>query len=71
MAEVAAAVAALFVMVVLQGKPIVAGSELQPPVKPRTDASEYRRIRLDNGMDVLLVHDPETEKAAASVDVSV
>jgi hypothetical protein len=39
------------------------------PVKPSTDVNDYRRIRLDNGMEVLLVHDASTDKAAASVDV--
>ena len=41
------------------------------PVKPSTDVNEYRRIRLDNEMEVLLVHDANTDKAAASVDVSL
>ena len=41
------------------------------PVKPSTDVNDYRRIRLDNGMEVLLVHDANTDKAAASVDVSL
>ena len=45
-------------------------SEPQAPLKPETDTQEYRRIRLDNGLQVLLVHDGETEKAAASIDVS-
>jgi hypothetical protein len=41
------------------------------PVKPSTDVNDYRRVRLDNGMEVLLVHDANTDKAAASVDVSL
>lgn len=49
------------------------GQALGPPaepVKPSTDVNDYRRIRLDNEMEVLLVHDANTNKAAASVDVS-
>jgi hypothetical protein len=41
------------------------------PVKPSTDVNDYRRIRLENGMEILLVHDANTDKAAASVDVSL
>src|SRR5690606_12716985 len=37
--------------------------------KSPRDMREYRALVLDNGMRVLLVSDPTTEKAAASVDV--
>uniref|UniRef100_A0A1J3JW63 Zinc-metallopeptidase, peroxisomal n=2 Tax=Noccaea caerulescens TaxID=107243 RepID=A0A1J3JW63_NOCCA len=40
-------------------------------VKPRTDKREYRRIVLKNSLEVLLISDPETDKCAASMDVSV
>ncbi|CAI0374966.1 unnamed protein product [Linum tenue] len=42
-------------------------------VKPRTDKREYRRIVLSNSLQVLLISDPETDKAssAASMDVGV
>ncbi|KMZ64568.1 putative Insulin-degrading enzyme [Zostera marina] len=40
-------------------------------VKPRTDKREYRRIVLPNSLEALLISDPETDKAAASMDVSV
>lgn len=43
----------------------------QELVKPTSDTLEYRQIRLENGMEVLLVHDEGTDKAAASVDVSL
>ncbi|GLT74479.1 hypothetical protein SLA2020_462740 [Shorea laevis] len=40
-------------------------------LKPRTDKREYRRIVLKNSLEVLLISDPETDKCAASMDVSV
>ncbi|KAJ9181087.1 hypothetical protein P3X46_009254 [Hevea brasiliensis] len=39
--------------------------------KPRTDKREYRRIVLKNSLQVLLISDPETDKCAASMNVSV
>eukprot|EP00955_Chlamydomonas_euryale_P119013 366570-Chlamydomonas_euryale.AAC.2 len=38
-------------------------------VKPANDAMEYRHLKLPNGMVVLLVSDPEADKAAAAMDV--
>ncbi|WRX24863.1 hypothetical protein QQP08_017350 [Theobroma cacao] len=32
-------------------------------VKPRTDKREYRRIVLGNSLQVLLISDPDTDKA--------
>ncbi|KAJ4904867.1 Insulinase (Peptidase family M16) family protein [Raphanus sativus] len=40
-------------------------------LKPRTDKREYRRIVLKNSLTVLLISDPETDKCAASMNVSV
>ncbi|XP_077210294.1 insulinase (Peptidase family M16) family protein [Tasmannia lanceolata] len=40
-------------------------------LKPRTDKRQYRRLVLPNSLEVLLISDPETDKAAASMDVSV
>ncbi|CAI9099928.1 OLC1v1036825C1 [Oldenlandia corymbosa var. corymbosa] len=40
-------------------------------VKPRNDKREYRRIVLDNALQVLLISDPETDKCAASMGVGV
>ncbi|KAK9290443.1 hypothetical protein L1049_008613 [Liquidambar formosana] len=40
-------------------------------VKPRTDKSEYRRIVLRNSLEVLLISDPDTDKAAAAMNVGV
>ncbi|KAK9169838.1 hypothetical protein Syun_001978 [Stephania yunnanensis] len=39
--------------------------------KPRTDKREYRRVVLPNSLQVLLISDPDTDKAAASMNVSV
>ncbi len=41
------------------------------PVKSEIDPLQYRYLVLDNGMQVLLVSDPDTVKAAASLDVMV
>ena len=35
------------------------------------DTRDYRAITLDNGLEALLVSDPDTEEAAASLDVNV
>ncbi|WOK97143.1 insulin-degrading enzyme-like 1, peroxisomal isoform X2 [Canna indica] len=40
-------------------------------LKPRCDKREYRRIVLPNSLEVLLISDPETDKSAASMNVSV
>ncbi|KAF3666553.1 Zinc-metallopeptidase, peroxisomal [Capsicum annuum] len=39
--------------------------------KARSDKREYRRIVLQNSLEVLLISDPETDKCAASMDVPV
>lgn len=39
--------------------------------KPALDDRSYRVIRLPNNLEALLVHDPETDKASASVNVNV
>lgn len=41
----------------------------KPLVKPRNDKRDYRRIVLPNELQVLLISDPETDKAAAAMDV--
>ncbi|KAJ7580245.1 Metalloenzyme, LuxS/M16 peptidase-like protein [Mycena floridula] len=43
----------------------------KPIQKSQNDDREYRFIRLDNGIEALLIHDAATEKAAASLDVAV
>lgn len=39
--------------------------------KSQLDRRQYRVIRLSNDLTAMLVHDPHTENAAASLDVSV
>ncbi|KAF9000402.1 Metalloenzyme, LuxS/M16 peptidase-like protein [Cyathus striatus] len=42
-----------------------------PIIKSDQDQREYRVIQLENGLQATLVHDPDTDKAAASLDVAV
>ncbi|CAN1125051.1 Insulin-degrading enzyme-like 2 [Linum perenne] len=35
-------------------------------LEPRSDKREYRRILLTNSLQVLLISDPETDKASCS-----
>lgn len=39
--------------------------------KPVTDERQYRVIRLANGLEALLVHDPDADRASAAMDVNV
>ena len=39
--------------------------------KPLLDNRSYRVIKLPNQLEILLIHDPDTDKAAASMDVNV
>ncbi|XP_074569326.1 insulin-degrading enzyme-like 1, peroxisomal isoform X2 [Curcuma longa] len=48
----------------------VGASEIEI-LKPRCDKREYRRIVLPNSLEALIISDPETDKAAASMNVSV
>ena len=48
----------------------VAQDPSQPVVSP-IDDRDYRALELDNGLQVLLVSDPKTQKAAAALDVYV
>jgi secreted Zn-dependent insulinase-like peptidase len=34
-------------------------------VKPRNDDREYKRVLLSNGLQILLVSDPDTDKVSA------
>jgi insulysin len=43
----------------------------KPIQKSQQDEREYRLIRLDNGLQAMLVHDVTADKAAASLDVAV
>lgn len=42
-----------------------------PVVKSDRDEREYRVIKLQNGLEAMLVHDAKAERAAASLDVAV
>lgn len=46
---------------------VVVGADL---VKPACDKLSYRALQLPNKLRVLLIHDPDTDKAAAALDVS-
>lgn len=43
----------------------------KPIRKSPQDDREYRLIRLDNGLQAMLVHHAKADKAAASLDVAV
>lgn len=43
----------------------------RPIKKPDNDDRQYRIIQLDNGLQATLIHDANTDKAAASLDVAV
>lgn len=40
-------------------------------LKPDSDRRTYRYIKLENGMSVMCISDPETDKAAAACQVDV
>lgn len=46
-------------------------AEVDTPRMSPHDTRDYRTLELDNGLSVLLVSDPEADKAAASMNVSV
>jgi hypothetical protein len=43
----------------------------KPLLISEQDERQYRLIRLDNGLQAILVHDDKADKAAASLDVAV
>jgi insulysin len=43
----------------------------EPIERSQQDDREYRLLRLENGLEVALVSDPNGDKAAASLDVGV
>ncbi|CAH2063830.1 unnamed protein product [Thlaspi arvense] len=53
------------------GKENATADEGEEILKPGADEKEYRRIVLENSLEVLLISDPETDKCAASMNVSV
>jgi len=52
----------------VHSKAIVVASQLE---KPDLDDRSYRVIQLPNKLEALLVHDPDTDKASAALDVHV
>jgi len=46
-------------------------TKIAVPVKSASDEREYRIVRLANGLNTLLIHDPEADKGAAAMDVHV
>lgn len=40
-------------------------------IRSERDERDYRVIRLQNGLEAMLVHDTKADKAAASLDVAV
>lgn len=48
-----------------------AAKVLDNPVKGEIDSRAYRNLVLGNGMKVLLISDPQTDKSAAALDVAV
>jgi insulysin len=60
---------ALLVLVLLACSTLT--GENNGPVQSPNDTNQYRILTLDNSLEVLLISDPETKKAAASLDVMV
>ena len=48
-----------------------ASPERVEPIKSPADSNEYRYLSLENGLEVLLISDPDADKAAASLNVAV
>jgi len=40
-------------------------------IKSKIDKREYKYLTLENGIKCMIVHDPEADKSAASIDVKV
>lgn len=53
------------------GKALRSGSVEPAMQKPLLDDRSYRVIQLPNQLEILLIHDPDTDKAAAAMDVHV
>lgn len=58
-------------LAMLAGKPLATYSVIAPPSADSADSRDYRVVFLENGLEVLLVSDPETKVSAAAVDVKV
>jgi insulysin len=71
---------ALLILILTLSVNVSCGSKLLKPstnfstesvVKSANDQRQYQRIRLPNNLDVLLISDPTTDKAAAALDLYV
>ncbi|PUZ54490.1 hypothetical protein GQ55_5G136200 [Panicum hallii var. hallii] len=51
--------------------PAAAGSRDVEFIRARSDKREYRRVVLPNALEILLISDPDTDKAAACMEVEV
>lgn len=60
-----------FTQVTPDSTPVPTRPTSESIVKGRSDLSHYRRVLLDNGVDVLLVQDSDTLQAGCAVDVGV
>ena len=47
----------------------LAKNALNSMVKSENDRRQYQRLRLENSLDILLISDPETDKAAVAMDL--
>ena len=50
---------------------MASGAWALAPEKGEIDHRDYRYLTLENGLEVLLISDPQAEKAAASLDVNI
>lgn len=55
----------------LQSRPTATELLADQLEKPLLDDRSYRVIRLPNELEALLIHDPNTDKASAAMDVNV
>lgn len=44
---------------------------LKPIEKPALDTREYQLLRLENGLQALLIHDKDADTSAAAMDIAV
>ncbi|KGG53065.1 hypothetical protein DI09_113p60 [Mitosporidium daphniae] len=53
------------------GNPLLNVTVLPDPIKGKSDKRKYRQLRLHNEIEVIIIHDPLTDTASASLDVAV
>ncbi len=56
-----------FLLIFCSASNTLAGNIIKSP----NDDREYRSVTLENSLDVLLISDPDTDKAATSLDISI